>query len=128
MAVASRICLCCAAISLPPSRSSEAPASRLSAQRVFSTGHEHAGAAGLAPDTLVAGAWDRPVVIPGVELAIVDPQLAGEQVQLLYAGVGVRRILTARHEAHQHAHYVLFGVGREPLAGNARRDVFPGRR
>src|SRR5688500_4978132 len=105
MAAASRICLCCAAISLPPSRSSEAPALRLSAQRVFSTGHEHAGAAGLAPDTLVAGAGGRAVVIAGVKLAVVDPQLAGEEVQLLYAGVGVRRILTARHQAHQHAHH-----------------------
>jgi hypothetical protein len=33
------------------------------------------------------------VVIPGVQLALVDPELAIEKVQLLDAGVGVRRIL-----------------------------------
>src|SRR2546421_1935145 len=58
-----------------------------SAQNVFGAGDEDAGATGPAPDQLVAGAGLAAVVVAGIELALIDPQLTVEEVQLLHAGV-----------------------------------------
>jgi hypothetical protein len=74
---------------------------------------------------MVARARLAAVVVPGVELAFVDPELAVEKVQLLDPGVGVRRIARARREAHEHAHLMRFLVRGEQLAGNSRRHFFP---
>src|SRR5581483_11616133 len=63
-----------------------------SAEDVLGAGDQDAGAAGFAPHTLVAGAGRAVIVIAGKELAFVDPELAVEQMQLLDAGMGVRRI------------------------------------
>jgi hypothetical protein len=43
-------------------------------------GDEDAGATGLAPHPLVTGAWFCSAVVTGVELPVVDPELAFEQV------------------------------------------------
>jgi hypothetical protein len=42
------------------------------------------------PDVLIAARRFRPVVLPRVKLAILDPQFPVEQVELLETGVRVR--------------------------------------
>src|SRR5436309_11765538 len=74
-----------------------------SAQNVFGTGDENAGAARLAPDALVARPKRTAVVVAREELALVDPQLTVKEMQLLYARMSMRRVTRARREAHQHA-------------------------
>src|SRR5205085_8320146 len=85
------------------------------------------GAAGLAPDALVARSRRTGVVVAGDELALVDPQLAVEKMQLFHARMRMRGIARTRREANQHADPVLFGVGREQLALDPRRDLLPWR-
>ena len=41
--------------------------------------------------------------------------------------MSVRRVGAARNQAHEHAHQMPLGVGREQLGGNAGSDLFPGR-
>src|SRR4029450_7894616 len=55
-----------------------------SAQSIFGTGDKNAGAASLTPDALVASARLSEVVVAGDELALVDPQLTVEEMQLFY--------------------------------------------
>ena len=54
----------------------------MSAQNVLGAGDEDAGAACLAPDTIIARSRRTVVVVPREELALVDPQLAVEEMQL----------------------------------------------
>src|SRR5690349_17113609 len=63
-----------------------------SAQDVGERCDQQARAAGLAPHAAVTGPGLGAIVVAGMELAIVDPQLAVEQVQLFHARVAVRRI------------------------------------
>ena len=51
-----------------------------SAKDVFGAGDEKTGAAGLAPDALVARPRRTVVVVARVELALVDPQLTIEEM------------------------------------------------
>src|SRR5439155_12518652 len=74
-----------------------------SAKDIFGAGDEDAGAAGLAPDALVARSRRTVIVVAGHELAFVDPQLAVEEMQLFDAGMRMRRVAGAGREAHQHA-------------------------
>ena len=85
----------------------------------MSTGDENAGAAGLAPHSLVARASLCPVVVSGVEFPVVDPQLAVEEMQLFDTGMRMRWVTRAGREAHQHADPVPFRVGRERIVGLA---------
>src|SRR5262245_41516924 len=62
-----------------------------SKQKVPRAGDEYAGTTGLAPYALVGGAGFCPAVVAGMELPVVDPQLTVEQIQLLQAGMRVRR-------------------------------------
>src|SRR5579872_1100776 len=71
-----------------------------SAEDVFGAGDQHARAAGLAPHVSVGGRRFGAVVITGVKLPLVDPQLAIEKKQLLDPRMGVRRVLDARSEEH----------------------------
>ena len=96
-----------------------------SAKDIVDTGDENAGAASLAPDALVARARRTVVVVARIELALVDPQLAVEEMELFYAGMNMRRVSSAGREAYQHADPVPFGVGCEQLAFDPRRDQFP---
>src|SRR5688572_3467802 len=57
--------------------------SQPSAQPVVRRRDEHAGAARLAEDARVRSARLRAIVVAGNELAVVDPELALQQVQLL---------------------------------------------
>jgi len=72
-------------------------------KNIVGTGDENAGAAGLAPDALVACARWSVVVIAREELAFVDPQLTVEEMQLFYAGMSMGRVSGAGREAYQHA-------------------------
>src|SRR4051812_14949131 len=94
-----------------------------SAQGIFCAGDEHAGAAGLAPHAVVAGTRRAVVVVAGDKLALVDPQLTVEEMQLLDAGMCMRGVTRARCETHEHADPVPFGVGRQQLAFDPRRDL-----
>src|SRR6185295_9608798 len=94
-------------------------------QNVLGTGDENAGATGLAPDALVASARCTVVVVAREELAFVDPQLTVEEMQLFYACMSMRGVTGAGREAYQHAYLMLFGVGREQLAFDPGRDLFP---
>ena len=96
----------------------------VSAERL-GAGDENAGAARLAPDALVARSRRTVVVVAGDELAIVDPQLTVEQMQLFHARMRMRGITRAGREAYQHADPVPFRVGREQLAFDPGRDLFP---
>src|SRR5688572_29206330 len=96
-----------------------------SAKDIFGAGDENAGAAGLAPDALVARARRAVIVIAGEELARVDPEFAVEKMQLFHAGMGVRRIARAGRQPYQHADPVSYMVGGEQLAFDAGRDLLP---
>jgi hypothetical protein len=96
-----------------------------SAKGIFDAGDEDAGAAGLAPDALVARSGRTVVVVAREELALVDPQLPVKEVQLFYAYMSMRRVTGAGREPHQHADPVSLRVGREQLAFDAGRDLFP---
>src|SRR6266513_4665803 len=93
-----------------------------SAQNVLGAGDEKTGAARLAPDALVARSRRTVVVVARKELALIDPQLTVEKMQLFCARVGMRRVTRARCEAYQHADPVPFRVGREQLAFDSGRD------
>src|SRR5438105_9707511 len=94
-------------------------------QNIFGAGDEDAGAARLAPDAVVARSRRTVVVVARKELALVDPQLAIEEMQLFDARMRMRRITRATRQAHQHADPVPFRVGREQLAFDPGRDLFP---
>src|SRR5436190_3376544 len=83
-----------------------------SLQKVLSACDENAGATGLAPDALVARCRRTVIVVAGDELAVVDPQLAIEKMQLFDARMRMRRITRAGREAYQHADPVPFRVSR----------------
>jgi hypothetical protein len=51
-------------------------ADRRSAELVAGRRHQYAGAAGLAPDAMIDGPGLRPDVVAGMELLVVDQQLA----------------------------------------------------
>jgi hypothetical protein len=69
-----------------------------STKDIFGAGDEDAGAAGLAPDALVAGSRRTVIVIAGQELLLVDPQFTVEKMQLFDAGMGMRRVAGAGRE------------------------------
>src|SRR5687768_10971227 len=94
-------------------------------QNVISVGDEDASATRLTPDVLITCAGRTVVVIAGEELAFVDPQLTVEEMQFFYARVRMRRVTRSGRKAYQHADAVPFGVGREQLAFDPRRDLFP---
>src|SRR5207248_9243920 len=94
-------------------------------QNIFGAGGEKTGAARLAPDAVVARSRRTVVVVARKELALVDPQLAVEEMQLFDARMRMRRITRAGREAYQHADPVSFRVGREQLAFDPGRDLFP---
>jgi len=100
-------------------------AERASAKDIRSTGDEKTGAAGLAPDTLVARSRRTVVVVAGEELALVDPQFTVEEMQLFDARVGMRGVTGAGRKAHEHANPVPLCVRREQLAFDPRRDLLP---
>src|SRR4029077_7897297 len=96
-----------------------------SAQNVLGAGNENTGAACLTPDALVACSRRTIVVVARDELALVDPQFTVEEMQLFYARMRMRGVTRAGREAYQHADAVPFRVGREQLASDLRRDLFP---
>src|SRR5690348_5913481 len=96
-----------------------------SAKSIFGAGDEHAGAAGLAPDALVARAGRTVVVVTRKEFALVDPQLPVEEMQLFDARMGMPWVTRAGREAYQHADSMPFRVGREQLAFDPGRDLLP---
>src|SRR5581483_8088501 len=96
-----------------------------SAELVARRSDQDAGAAGLAPHPDIGGARRRVAEIAGDELAIVDPQLALQEVKLLDAGVTMRRIRDTRLETHEHADAIALRVRRQQLAPDARRGRFP---
>jgi len=53
------------------------------------------------------------IVIPGIELPIVDHQLAVKQMQFFDSCMGVRRIFGSGREAYQHADPMALRIGRE---------------
>src|SRR5688572_18674801 len=74
---------------------------------------------------MVFGARLRPKVVARVELLVVHQQLALKHVQLLEAGMHVRRILGSWNETDEHAHPACLDVGREELAEDAGRRFLP---
>ena len=94
-------------------------------KNVLRTGHENAGATGLAPHALVARARLRPVIVARVKFPVVDPQLAVKEKQLLQPGMRVSGILDARQQTHQHAHAVSLRIGRHQLAEDSGRYFLP---
>src|SRR4029450_2977387 len=67
-----------------------------SVKDVSGRGEENARTAGLAPDTLIDGVGLPPVVVPRIELLVVDHQLAVQQIQLFDTGMTMRRIVGPR--------------------------------
>ena len=65
------------------------------------------------------------VVVARDELALVDPQLAVEEMQLFHARMRMRWVARAGREAYQHADKVPFLIGREQLAFDPRCDLLP---
>jgi hypothetical protein len=96
-----------------------------SAQDVSGRGEENAGAAGLAPDTLIGGTGLRPVIVPGIELLVINHQLAVKEIQLFDSGVAVRRIRGSRREPYEQADAVFLCIRREQFVGEAGRRFFP---
>src|SRR5262252_8598264 len=90
-------------------------------QNVAMRRDEQAGAAGFAPYALVAGTRLGPVVVAGLELAVVDPEVTIEEMQLLEPCVDVRRIFDAGLETHQHRDAISIAVRREELVRESGR-------
>src|SRR5438309_9996136 len=91
----------------------------------FGAGHEEAGAACLAAVGLVAGSWHTIVVVARHELLLVDPQFAVEEMRSEERRVGIECVAGWWREAHKNADPVSFDVGREQLALDPGRDLFP---
>src|ERR1041384_3434418 len=96
-----------------------------SAKGILGAGDQHAGAAGLAPDALVAHARRTIVVVAREEFALVDPQFSVEEMQLFDARMCMCWVTRARRETYQHTDPLPFCIGREQLAFDSRRDLFP---
>src|SRR5204862_2172636 len=92
---------------------------------IFGAGDEEAGAARLAPDALVAGSWRTIVVVARHELLLVDPQFAIEEMQLFCTRMSMRWVTSAQRQAHHHADPGSLHFGREQLAFDPGRDLFP---
>src|SRR5205085_12046130 len=92
---------------------------------IFGAGHEHTGAASFAPDALVACVRRTIVVVSREELALVNPQFTVEEMQLFFARMRMRWVTRAGRKAYQHADPISFIVGREQLAFDPGRDMFP---
>src|SRR5688572_1551273 len=95
------------------------------AEHVFRGRDQHARAAGFAPDLLVGRAGLRPVVITGIQLSIVDIQLAIEQVKFFQPRMCVGWIVDAGIQAYQHADTVGPRITGKDLAVDSRRGLFP---
>src|SRR6185503_267512 len=96
-----------------------------SLQNVLGAADEDAGAAGLTPDAHVGVPRGTIVVVAGDELAVFDPQLAVEEMQLFHPRMGMRGVARAGREAHQHADKVPLLIRREQLALDPRCDLLP---
>ena len=97
----------------------------VSAKGISGAGDEDAGAAGLGPDALVARSGRTVVVVAWEELALVDPQLTVEEMQLFYARMSMCRVTRAPRKTYQHADPVPLRVGREQLAFDPGGDLLP---
>ena len=100
-------------------------ATKRSEKGVVQRREQDARAADLAPDTTIDATGLGPEVVTGIELLVVDGQLTVKEVQFFNAGMAVGWILGSRREPHHHADAVLLRIGREQLAGDARRHFFP---
>src|SRR5437870_37520 len=96
-----------------------------SAEDVFGRRDEDAGAAGLAPDATIDALRLGPAVVAGMELPLVDHQLAVQQMQLLDSGMAVGRIVGSRRQPYEHADAMVFRIRREQLDRDAGRHFFP---
>lgn len=121
----SRSRLFCPPASRSVTQDSEGRHDTKSAKDVPGGGEENTRAAGLAPDMLIAGAGQSPVVIPRMECFVVDHQLAVKQIQFFDSGMAMRRIRSPRCEPYKHADTVFLCVRRKQVAGDARRHFFP---
>jgi len=74
---------------------------------------------------LIAGAGRGTVVVPRIELLVLDHQLAMKQIQLFNAGMPVRGIRDSWCEPYEHADSIVLRIRREQLAGDARRYLAP---
>jgi hypothetical protein len=92
---------------------------------VFVRRNENARAAGFAPYTMIDAVGLGPDVVAGIKLLVIDHELAMEQMQFFNSGMAVLRIVRPRREPYQHADPVFLRIGREQLAGDARRHFFP---
>src|SRR6185295_8230451 len=78
-----------------------------------------------APDPIVTRSRRTVVVVSREELALVYPQLTIQEMQLFYVRMRMPWITRAGRKAYQHADPVPLRVGREQLAFNPGRDLFP---
>jgi hypothetical protein len=96
-----------------------------SGKGIFEAGDQNAGAASLTPDTFIARARRSLIVVAGEELALVDPQLPVEEMQLFGASMRMRWVICSGGEPYKHADPVPFVVSCQQLTFDARRDRFP---
>jgi hypothetical protein len=92
---------------------------------VFRRSQENAGAAALAPNSVIDGPRLATDVVAGIKRLLVDPELAMKQMQFLGPRVAVRRIIGSRSKAHEHARPAPLMVHCKDLDKYARSDFLP---
>ncbi len=95
-----------------------------SANDNFGGGDENAGAASRSRHAR-RRSRRAVVVVARKVLALVDPQLTGEQMQLFLPCMSMRGVTRSTREAYEHANPVPLRIGREQLAFDPRRHLFP---
>src|SRR5688500_18161260 len=86
---------------------------------------EHARTSCFAPNTTIRRAGLPPIVVTGMELAVVDPKLAVEEVQLLDTRMDMGWILDAWLEPHEQRDAMRVVFPRQKLIGEPRRSFLP---
>jgi hypothetical protein len=80
------------------------------AEHVSERCDQDAGTPSFAPYPFVARTRLRTIVVTGVELSVIYPELAREQMQLLHARVDVRWVVGFGRESNQHADEMSFRI------------------
>ena len=100
-------------------------ASRESKYHVPDRRNKNTRAAGFGPHTMIYGISLGPNVIAGIQLLGINHQFAVKQMQFFPSRVALRRVFSSWRKPDQHADALFLLIGREQLAGNAGRRLFP---
>ena len=100
-------------------------ASRESKDHVPDRRNKNTRAAGFGPHTMIYGISLGPNVIAGIQLLGINHQFTVKQMQFFQSRMAMRRVFSSWRKPDQHADAAFLLIGREQLARNAGRRLFP---